>query len=807
MLSAGVVLAGASAQAPPPGTVRLQARAGFDGHGRVGGWTPVVADVFNESPQPLNGELRVQVTSGPLRGNFSSAPTVYVTPVVVPARSHRRYSLDVRVPTVNSVTKAEVAANGVVEPLVEQDVPLVRVPLGEMFCGVIGRDARNYEFLAALDLPPPVRRARIVPMSPQELPSVGHLLGSIDCLILDGANSTQLRPDQVHALQVWLNGGGLLIAVGGPGWRANLSALPPSLLPVEPLGLSSVESLESIASLAGQPLEQAGPWLVTRSQLRSGTGSGRVLASEEGIPLIVAAKRGDGGVLYVAFDPVAQSLMTWPGQSELWRYFLSHASVDSGTGSALVRPYLRWGRAPRWALADFSHQEKPTNSWVLWTSIATGLAAGGTALAFGAKRRPGAAVGALVGLAVLGGAGSLYMAAQRAEPDVAVRTVSIVRPVALGETAYTRTYVAVWPRREGPYSFQLPPRALPFTLWFPSPRPSDESDIDWTLTAMQTQAAEIRNLVTPMSRLSTFGFDGQAPASATRLDTDLRVDELGQVRGTVTNAMSIPFENAALVIDTRVVWLGTIAPGQSVSIDTSVPPHASAGYIAAQALPNALLGEPPRNQPPSPERDVMDALFTQRFLIRRTELRGPSLIGWLPQPPADLAVQHGAKADVRGEALLIGPAGVRLPAGYVGPVPGSLLTRRDLGGAPTFAPDRDFFSVSPGDSINLQFTLPPMDGPWSVESLLVNLDAVALTVRSRMSVSVDRVSLFNWRSGEWQDWELGGRTAQVPEPERFVSATGDVRLRFHIDNSLSTQVRQVNVTRLDVTPIVRVESG
>lgn len=767
---------------------------------------PVVADIFNEAPQSFKGELRVKVTSGPVRGNFSSAPTVYAVPVVVPGRSHRRYTLDVRIPTVNARTEA-VLASGSQTTVAEQDVPIVRVPLGELFCAVVGRDARNYEFLAALDMPPPLRRARIVPMSTLELPAVGHLLGSFDCIILDGANTTQLRPEQVQALQVWLNGGGLLIAVGGPGWRANLAALPPSLLPVEPQGLTSVETLESLEALTGHSLEQAGPWLVTRAWLRGGAGAGKVLASEEGIPLVVAAKRGDGGVVYVAFDPTAPPLMSWPGQAELWRYILSHASVDSGTGSALVRPYLRWGRAPRWALADFSTRRKPDHGWLLAVSAGMGVAAGGAALALGPRRRPGAAVLALAALGLGGAGGSYLLARGYAEPEVEINQVSVIRPVAQGETAYTRTYVAAWPHQAGSYTFQLPQRALAFTLWFPSPRPSDESDLEWQMTLVEAQVPEIRQLELPLGRLTTFAFDGQVPAAVARVEADLRLVNGTHVSGTITNPLTQPIENAALVIDSRVIHLGTLAPGHTVSVDGVLPESASAGYMGPQALPNALLGEPPRNQPPSPQRDLVDALFLQRFLIRRAELRGPTLIGWLPKDPVEVAVAGGPRATTRSLALVLAPLAIRLPVGYVGPVPGSLLTRRDLGGAPTFSPDREFFAVSPGDSVALQYTLPPADGPWSIERLLVNLEASPLTVRSRATAQVDRVSLFNWQAGEWQDWQLGARSAAIPNPEQFISSTGDVRLRFHLDSALSSVVRQVNVTRLDVTPIVRVVEG
>ena len=110
---------------------------------------------------------------------------------------------------------------------------MTRVPLGDYFCGVLARDPSTYDFLAALDLPPPIRRARTAPLEPATMPERAQLLGSFDCLIIDNAATAQLRPEQLEAIQVWVGTGGLLIEVGGATWQSTLGPLPPDLLPVE----------------------------------------------------------------------------------------------------------------------------------------------------------------------------------------------------------------------------------------------------------------------------------------------------------------------------------------------------------------------------------------------------------------------------------------------------------------------------------------------------------------------------------------------------------------------------------------------
>ena len=169
----------------------------------------------------------------------------------------------------------------------------------------------------------------------------------------------QLRPEQLEAIQVWVGTGGLLIEVGGSTWQSTLGPLPPDLLPVEPTGLTNLHSLNALGDFMGSPIDTGGPWLVSNSRPRTDRGA-HVVVSQDGVPLIVASKQGDGTLMYLAFEPTARNFRQWTGNEALWRYLITHAAVDNGVGSALVRPYLRWGGPPRLSMADFSTHPKPT---------------------------------------------------------------------------------------------------------------------------------------------------------------------------------------------------------------------------------------------------------------------------------------------------------------------------------------------------------------------------------------------------------------------------------------------------------------
>src|SRR6266566_506733 len=248
LLSGGVESAASAPgdqDAPTAGSVRMDVRAGFDGSGRVGGWIPLDVQLVNEGSE-LKARVEVVVDQPGGRSTYSFVPTTFSLPVVLPRLSHHGFSMEVNLPNASNnrlTARLVAAADGSV--ITEQDISMTRVPLGDYFCGVLARNPSTYDFLAALDLPPPIRRARTAPLDPSSIPERAQLLGSFDCLIIDNAATAQLRPEQLEAIQVWVGTGGLLIEVGGATWQSTLGPLPPDLLPVEPTGLTNLPSLST----------------------------------------------------------------------------------------------------------------------------------------------------------------------------------------------------------------------------------------------------------------------------------------------------------------------------------------------------------------------------------------------------------------------------------------------------------------------------------------------------------------------------------------------------------------------------------
>ena len=379
-----------------------------------------------------------------------------------------------------------------------------------------------------------------------------------------------------------------MIEVGASTWQSTLGPLPPDLLPVEPTGLANLQSLSALGDFMETPLDQPGPFLVSNSRPRTDRGA-HVVVAQDGVPIVVASKRGDGTLIYLAFEPTSRNIRQWSGNEGLWRYLITHAAVDNGVGSALVRPYLRWGgRAPRLAMADYSTHPKPTLDW-FWALIGIyGVGLGTSLFVLGRRGMVGWGLLSVVGLTLSAGLFAFVVARQRAEPDAAMTRVVVVRPIDVGNSsaAYTHEYVSVLARRDGVFNFVLPQEDLSRGLYYPFPRPSDESDTTWPFRVLEGAQPSLDNMPLKQGQLATAQLDGQLK-EAPGVQADLQVDH-GALTGIVTNRTGGRLSDAYIAVDNDIRPLGTLEKDQSSQVDFLLPPQAAAGNMAATALADKL---------------------------------------------------------------------------------------------------------------------------------------------------------------------------------------------------------------------------
>jgi hypothetical protein len=771
---------------------QMTVRAGFDGLGKVGGWLPVEVEIRNDGPD-IDGEIQIVVSdTSASRGTYTRAPAVYSAPALLPRRSHKRIMLEAELRATGQKIQARLVEQGNV--ISEQDVQLTRVAAGDLLCAVLSRSGPSFDFLPTLELPPPLRRARIAHIEVEDLPTRPQILASLDCIIFDNIATSTMLDSQRDALTSWVYGGGLLVAIGGPTWQKTFSALPPELLPVKANGLASLTSLDGLTDLGGEPIHDAGPWLVSQSSLTDGN----LVVDQDSVPLIAAARRGSGTVMYLAMDPTVEPLRSWTGTPRLWRYVLAHGAASGGVGASISGAFSGWGRIPRNAMVDISTLSGPTPGLMMLALVAFAAVVGPLNYLFLQRfGRPGWSIVTIPLLTGLAAIGTFTLASAFRDSDVIVSKVGVVRGYP-SSPAYGRTYVSVLSRRPATLAVRTTDTSLLNSLFYPFPRDPAPDAQAWALKVVEGVSPSVESLDLPAGSLGTFTVDSQVNLSG-KLESDLRV-EGRQIVGTITNRLDTNVYEASLIVDYQVLRIGDLRRGETREIAMTLTGNASAGFGPPTSFSSLLYPGPgggSRRLADGARRDILDSAFGSGFNFSRLDLSGPTLLGWIDTPAATVDIVDTRPAVV-DTTLLISALPITLPKGFEGELPPQVIQRRQLGTTTLNRQQFGSYDLASGESIAFQFSLPAGTSKLLLDGLYVNIDGRLRGVPGAPSV-LGEVSLYNWQRAEWEDRIVGFGRNLVRDVAPYVSAAGDVRVRYTFKPPPDTSATGVSFTRFDVT--------
>ncbi len=336
----------------PPGGARaaggpsLQVNAGFGTRYRDENWIPAQVTLTNDGAD-FSGTLSL-AASQPLfltPGNTASTAS-YQLPIALPNGTQKQVTLYLPLyyDAQSVIAKLLDGSGNVVASQTAKLNPLLPT---EVFVGILSDATVGFGPLNAAPLPVQGGAVALDFLNASTLPAIPDLLKNFDMLVLDSFTTGSLSSAQLTALAVWVQQGGTLLLVGGPEEHRTLGALPAALLPGTFNGVTTVPARTALLP-PGWPSELPGQSAVpdsvqlpfVASQLVPAVGAQVVLASGK-TPLIAQAHLGQGTVLYLAYDPTLEPMLSWQGASALWEgillrglgeRLLAHASSSSSSG-------------------------------------------------------------------------------------------------------------------------------------------------------------------------------------------------------------------------------------------------------------------------------------------------------------------------------------------------------------------------------------------------------------------------------------------------------------------------------------------
>ncbi len=315
--------------------------AGLDETARIGYWIPVRVTVSNDSSTPFTGTVLARIFSGFRRVATVSdtvlSPEQFEEAVTVGPATQRQVTLYMPFDVVGPINYRGIQADlldthGRV--VATQDQRVFTLNSGDVLVGTLSDAGTNFDALNRASLPSAASSLLLSSFDAATLPTLASVLDNLDAIVLADFTTSTLKPAQLAALATWVNRGGVLIEVGGPAWQRTLGGLPPDLLPM------SIHNMNTLPT--GTPLLPPDQQTVTRDAIpisiasltqQGGSDSGSGPAHETVLtsgttPLLIQARRGQGVICYLAFDPTQPPLLNWSGAGALWGQILLRTLGD-----------------------------------------------------------------------------------------------------------------------------------------------------------------------------------------------------------------------------------------------------------------------------------------------------------------------------------------------------------------------------------------------------------------------------------------------------------------------------------------------
>jgi len=357
---------GARVEAQTQAKITISARAGYGDTGAylIGEWVPVRVTLNN----PAGGNslrVRVQVESKGADDSITAGLYARDVDLASPSRKEvtlyafsgsytRRFSVTV-VERGTTLATADAAADPFEPPMntvigvVSSDPALLNSMKGEPVGNILNSlPPGGYSSYGGY-IPPGQTYSTgatvtLAHMKLDDIPSLSQALDSLGAIILDDVDSGSLSDEQRAAVEAWVSRGGTLIATVRPGGVDTTAGID-GMLPVTVAGSRSVSTLRGIEELLAVSGSVVGgvPALIVHPQLSVGDATlkpeaestSRVLAMQDGIPLVVERELGNGHMLYLGVSPGLAPLKGWDGTVPLMKRLLADLSLRFSYGGFL----------------------------------------------------------------------------------------------------------------------------------------------------------------------------------------------------------------------------------------------------------------------------------------------------------------------------------------------------------------------------------------------------------------------------------------------------------------------------------------
>jgi hypothetical protein len=784
--------------------------AGYGEQYRTSAWMPVRATVHNRTAGTISG----LVTIPDKNGNGSGGPSplyhsLYQAAVVLPAGATKRITLYIPGYDDQSTVSASfqpydhsfksVTATDFPYPFQRQDISI----------GVLATDPQSGKWLNAIGGGSSL--FNVVRLTPATVDPVPEALASFDVIALTAIDTSQLRQDQIGALENYVRNGGALILVGGPDWQETLRPLPTALVPGTLAGSKTVTDLAGLMTVTGSPPPRRSTVISIVTHPR-----GTVRASEGGVPLVVQRPIGTGQILYLAFDPQVDPVAHWKARAALAVTLVQWAAPHA-IGRANLPTSFNSGGPMYFCCGPVDLSTEISNVpaaalpslilFIVLTAFYVLLLGPLNFLVLRRLRRREWSWVTIPVLAALCMATTFGVAFHLKGNTVLINTVGTITLQGTHGPYPATVYAGLFAPLRGDYHLIYDRPSLPSVLAQPYFYNGPGSPTSNPVTLRFTESAQTHVDFLSMNMWSMREVSLRTSVNISgALRSQLSLNRAGYLTGTIHNGTSLDLIRPVVLAGDAVERLPTISSGRTIEVrlkpqSSTTPQNLLWQRLYGQPSPQQFSGGPmyygsglgssgvpflgngggccPGPLPPK-ENNLSDRIRNVAAALPDTEVGTMpgevTLLAWTQRSLGAVTVD-GTVPQRRDLNLVMAPLSVHLGRGSFS-LPTGVLSARLMdsspgdsssGGCCPFDPRIQPLYLSQGGSATFQFDIPGKH---------IRFRRLALNVNAGGAVGDDIGHVYNWRSGRWDQVNLSTGNASLRHPNQYLSPRGALLVKL-----------------------------
>ncbi len=332
----------------------ISVRAGYDHTIRVGSTAPFYISVENNG-ENFSGEIQVEVYS-----RYRSK-TIYALPFELPKGSSKELVMNIPIKTSSrDVDVKIVKGTKIVSTFEYKFLKMIRPEYPVI--GVLSDDKTGLRNLNGLKLSEntlseehadiSIKRkvmiasgeidpyadvpVEIVHLDENQLPDNHEAFSTFDYIVIADYDTSLLSDKQKEALLKWLEAGNVLVLGTGPNASKVYKGLDDSLKPFGILGEAKIPATLQLEEFTGMKAPEE-DIIVSTGNINNG----KIIMGSEAYSLAVRYGKGEGTILFLAFDPTLSPISNWSNVGEMWKKLLSSKHLENYNVSAFTPTYKR----------------------------------------------------------------------------------------------------------------------------------------------------------------------------------------------------------------------------------------------------------------------------------------------------------------------------------------------------------------------------------------------------------------------------------------------------------------------------------